>query len=591
MSRDSLSIEHAKAKRRRLVPAVRKWQQRWLAGVLLMLALALGWTALRPGTAAAAPTGPSDFVKYYVVASSYQRQPENLREIATRFLGTSDRVQDIVNLNAARIEPDGGKLTDADNLREGWSLILPWDAVGPEVQYGLLPDAAPKQPASPTRTSGSDPGSSGPEDSSAAKCAGVTDSLTSPQAQWATLRLAPEHAWTFTRGAGVRVAIVDSGVDASLPALSGRVTEGTDIVSGSGRGDTDCLGTGTVMASIVAARSDQGGSVTGIAPDATILPVRLVTKNSHADPADQVAAIQFAVSAGAKVIALGGYLNPADPLVAAAIAEASSHDAVVVMRAPKGLAQPAPVGSAEPAPVLRVGGVGIDGTLAAKYTPNAVDVVAPGRQVAGLGISGTGEVAASGTQYAVAFVAGQAALVRARYPRLTAEQVIRRIEATADRITGTSPDPQYGWGLIDLGVSVTRVIPDEGRVAAPPAPVHGPGLAAGPRIAAIVMIAVVSLAAVILLMLRLRRIIRPSAVPPKPAAEEPASVGTVVRQMGDGPKPSTADGLQPTSPEPASTRSGDAKSARGIPIPETNQRTPVGMGASAAPPDLSTGKG
>lgn len=573
------------------MPAVRKWQQHWLAGGLLMLALALGSTVLRPGTAVAAPTGSADFVKYYVVGSSYQGQPENLGEIATRFLGTSERAQDIFDLNAGRAQPDGRKLTDADNLRTGWNLILPWDAVGSDVRYGLLPGAAPKEPASPTPTTGSGTGPSRPTDADVSKCAGVSQSITSPQTQWATLRLAPDHAWTYTRGAGVLVAVVDSGVDASLPALSGRVTEGTDIVSGSGRGDTDCLGSGTVMASIVAARSDQGGgSVTGIAPDATILPVRLATNNPHPDPADQVAAIQFAVSAGAKVIAFGSYLTPADPVVAAAIAQASNHDAVVVMGAPTDPAQPVPVAPAGSAPVLRVGGMGIDGTLAAKYALNTVDVVAPGTQVAGLGISGTGEVAATGTQYAVAFVAGQAALVRARYPGLTAGEVIRRIEATADRIASVSPDSRYGWGLIDPGISVTRVIPDEGRVAPPAAPVRGPGLAAGPRMMAIVIIAVVSLATVILLMLRLRRIIRPSTVPPRPAAAgaEPASAGAVVRPIAAESPPSTVDRLSPAAP----VRSGsdDAKSARGIPTPAADQRMPVGLGAAAASPsEPSTG--
>ena len=107
----------------------------------------------------------------------------------------------------------------------------------------------------------------------------------------------------------------------------------------------------------------------------------------------------------------------------------------------------------------------------------------------------------------------------------------------AERTGGASPDPQYGWGLIDPGVSVTRVIPDEGRVAAPPAPVRGPGLVAGPRMAAIGIIAVVSLATVILLMLRLRWIIRPSTASPRPATaagEEPTPAGAVVTRIGAG---------------------------------------------------------
>lgn len=574
---------------------MRKWQQHWLASVLLMLSLAVGWTGLRPGTAAAAvPTASSEYAKYYVVAAWYQGKPENLGEIATRFLGSPARAQDIFSLNAARVQPDGGRLSDPDNLRKGWTLVLPWDAVGQEVQYGPLPSAAPAPHAAATTpvatapAAGPTPAQSQPVSPGQAACAGTSSDPNSSDNQWANLRLSPDHAWTYTRGAGVLVAVVDSGVDASLPALTGRVSQGTDIVSGSGRGDTDCLGSGTSMASIIAARSGQGSQVTGIAPDATILPVRLVTTNRNPDPADQAAAIQFAVTAGAKVIALGGFVRPMDPVVAAAIAQAASHDAVVVVGAPT---SPAPASSAAAASLLRVGAVGIDGALRNKYVLGNVDVVAPGTQVAALGISGTGEVSASGTQYATAFVAGEVALVRARYPRLTAAQVIRRIEATADQIGGTSPDPQYGWGLIDPGASVTRVIPDEGRVAAPQAALPGPGLAPGPRNAAFIIIAVVSLAAVILLMLRLRRIIRPSAAhqqPPPATVEAPASAGAVLTRIGAGPSQSTMDDARRVA-APTSGAPDGAASARGMRAPEP-QRTPVGLAAAAVPPEPGRGE-
>lgn len=575
------------------MPAMRKWQQHWLTGVLLVLSLAAGWTVLRPGPAAGAPpTGSSNYVKYYVVAASYQGQPENLTEIATRFLGTAARAQDIFSLNGGRVQPDGGTLSDPNRLNKGWSLVLPWDAVGSEVQYGLLPSATPKAPGAATPATAAPPAANSSPPASPAPCAGTSRDPNTSDDQWATLRLAPDHAWPYSRGAGVMVAVVDSGVDASLPALTGRISQGTDIVSGSGRGDTDCLGSGTIMASIIAARSDQGGQVSGIAPEATILPVRLATTNRNPDPTDQAAAIQFAVTAGAKVIALGSYVRPTNSVVAAAIAQAASHDAVVVEGAPTGSP---PANPAAPASVLRVGGVGIDGAPTDKYAPGTVDVVAPGSLVAGLGISGTGAVAATGSQYAVAFATGQAALIRARYPRLTADQVIRRIEATADRIGSTSPDPQYGWGLIDPGVSVTRVIPDEGRVAPPAAPVPGPGLAPGPRLAAFVIIALVSLAAIILVMLRLRRIIQPSTVAPQQSAagEESPPAGAVVTRVGAAEQsPSTVDHLPPTTAEPERTGSDDAESARGIPTPDAHRRTPVGLGASTAPtPDLGTRDG
>ncbi|GAA5193285.1 hypothetical protein GCM10023322_54950 [Rugosimonospora acidiphila] len=556
------------------VPARRKCQQHRLAGFALVLFLVAGGIVPLPGRAAAAPqTSAPDYVKYYVVAATYQATPENLGEVATRFLSNSARAHEIFDLNVGRVQPDGGKLTDAGQLHQGWDLVLPWDAVGSGVQYGLLPAATPptkQAPAAPPAPS-LGPTQAAPPNPPAARCAGASTHSSESQTQWATLRLAPEHAWTYTRGAGVLVAVLDSGVDASVPALSGRVTVGADIVSGSGRGDTDCLGTGTVMASIIAARSDQGGSVSGIAPDATILPVRLAINDPKPKPADQAAAIQFAVSAGARVIALGSYLTPTNPMVAEAIAQAASHDVVVVMGAPGGpspsappspgtpaasgtLASPGSTASPEtPAPVLRVGGVSLDGKPTRTYTPQTVDVDAPGAQVAGVGINGTGAVTATGTQYAVAFVAGEAALVRARYPQLTAAQVIHRIEVTADRIGATAPDPAYGWGLIDPGVSVTRVIPEENQasaplVAAPP----GPGLPHGPRIVALSIIAIVSLLAVTLLVLRLRRIIRPLAVTPQPAAadEEPPTTVAALPRVDAGPPKSTVDGEQAAGDQP-----------------------------------------
>jgi hypothetical protein len=255
------------------------------------------------------------------------------------------------------------------------------------------------------------------------------------------------------------VAIVDSGVDASLPELEGHVTVGADIVSGSGRGDTDCVGTGTAMAGIIAADSGSGTGTLGVAPEAMVMPVRVAPTQAAVAESDQASAIEVAVAAGAKVVALGGFIDPAKPAVASAIELAAGHDVVVVAGAPirPGQTTPGPAPTAMPG-TLRVGAIGIDGAAAADYVAGAVDVVAPGVDIASLGISGVGQSQASGTQYAVAFVAGEVALVRSMYPDLTAAQVVRRIEATADRMGPRSPDLTFGWGLINPGEAVTRVI-------------------------------------------------------------------------------------------------------------------------------------
>jgi membrane-anchored mycosin MYCP len=325
------------------------------------------------------------------------------------------------------------------------------------------------------------------------------------------LRVAPQHAWRYSRGAGVMVAILDSGVDATVPELAGRVTVGDDIITGTGRGNTDCLGSGTAMAGIVAASSSAGSGVVGMAPAATVMPVRVAPTKAAVSAANQASAIEVAASAGAKVIALGGHIDVAQPAVASAIELAAARGAVVVAAAPSASHTPAASGAATSAGVIWVGAININGAAVAKYQPGAVDVVAPGVDVTSLGITGTGQFQGSGAQYAVAFVAGEAALVRARYPKLTAAQVVRRIEATADRTGPAVPDATFGWGLIDPGVAVTRVIPDESRGPAPaialPARNHG---WSSLRTRALMITILLALVLVVLLALRIRRMVRPA---------------------------------------------------------------------------------
>jgi subtilisin family serine protease len=162
--------------------------------------------------------------------------------------------------------------------------------------------------------------------------------------------------------------------------------------------------------------------------------------------------------------------------------------------------------------VLRVGGVDLNGQPATQYPPGSVDVVAPGVDVAALGINGVGPVSVSGTDYAVGYAAAAAALARAAHPTLTVTQLIQRLDATADRSNAATPDPVLGWGMVDPRTAVQAVLAEQsatpGRstpAAVATRPAAGP--ARGALLAAVV--AVVALAGVLIL-LRLRRIVRPA---------------------------------------------------------------------------------
>lgn len=437
------------------------------------------------------PTG--SYQLYYVVAASIEGRPENLWLIASRLLGDADRATDIFDLNAGRPQPTGGALVDPSVLRAGWELVLPWDAVGEGVRYGhLTPVTAPANPtprpstptgggpaptsprpggtgqpggaqpgagqptgtaapsptATPTRTPSATPsaGATRPPGTVAAGAlpwltSGCQASLIDWGQPWPTL----DEVWSRSRGAGVTVAVVDSGVDATLPELTGRVTAGADIVTGAGRAGTDCLGTGTAMAGIVAADLS-AGSRSGVAPEAGVLPVRLVDTAAQARIPDQVTAIEVALSTGAEVVVVGGYVDLSDPQVGQALATAAEHDSVVVVPARAGAdLEPAP---GPPGAVLRVAAVDDQGAPVAEHPAGEVDVVAPA-------VAGAEPRAAAA--YAAAYVAGVAALLRSAQPELSAADVVQRLSDTAELASAAERDDRLGWGSIDPVAAVSTL--------------------------------------------------------------------------------------------------------------------------------------
>ncbi|MEV4757349.1 type VII secretion-associated serine protease mycosin [Micromonospora sp. NPDC049559] len=292
---------------------------------------------------------------------------------------------------------------------------------------------------------------------------------------WAQQLLDPKAVWPHSTGAGVLVAVVDSGVDADHPQLRGRVLRGEDFhLVGDLPGDFDCVSHGTAVASIVAAAPTEGVGFAGLAPGARILPVRVSERDltdgggaQAVDPAVLARGIRYAADRGAKVInlSLAGPLDNRD--VRAAVAHARAKDALVVAAVgnrQQGLAvQPSYPASYEG--VLGVGAVDQTGTrLAGSQIGPYVDLVAPGAGVLGASRAG-GHQYWQGTSFAAPFVSATAALVRAAWPRLSADAVAERILATATPMPGGRGSTAYGAGLVDPYRAVT-----DGLVDATPSP-------------------------------------------------------------------------------------------------------------------------
>jgi membrane-anchored mycosin MYCP len=302
--------------------------------------------------------------------------------------------------------------------------------------------------------------------------------------------------WQLSRGAGQRVAVIDTGISrhGRLP----NVVPGGDYVS-TGDGTQDCDAHGTLVAGIIAAAADsKADSLTGVAPEATLISIRQ-SSSKFAPASDRsrtgvgdvdtlAKAVRTAADLGASVINISSVACVPvasaldDRALGAALAYAVDvKNAVIVAAAGNtgGTAQCPPQPSdatwqtitvaVSPAwyddYVLTVGSVNANGapsafTLAGPW----VDVAAPGEEVTSLAPEPV-----SGTSYAAPMVSGLAALIRARFPALTARQVMQRIESTAHH-PPAGWDPLVGNGTIDPLAAISTGAGPPGDTAKPAPP-------------------------------------------------------------------------------------------------------------------------
>jgi type VII secretion-associated serine protease mycosin len=276
--------------------------------------------------------------------------------------------------------------------------------------------------------------------------------------QWALQTLQAESAWKISKGKGVTVAVIDTGVNVDHVDLKNNVLQGKDFVDG----DNDASPTstesqpthGTAMASIIASHGNGPGSadgVMGLAPESKILPIR-------ADLAGFSDEIRYAVDHGVSVINISmdirdqvtGMGGPPEDLEA--ISYALKHDVLIV--AGTGNDGRRRLGFPADAPgVLAVGGVDQNGNIwkNSNYGPRVL-LTAPATGIVHAGWPGNKLTIGDGTSDSTAFVSAAAALLRSKFPDLTAGQIANRLVKTAvlpSSAKGVSlPDEKYGYGTI-----------------------------------------------------------------------------------------------------------------------------------------------
>ena len=276
------------------------------------------------------------------------------------------------------------------------------------------------------------------------------------------------RAWSTTRGAGVTVAVIDTGVDGSHPDLTGTVVGGTDV-SGVGAADGerpigDDSQHGTMVASLLAGHGHgvgNGAGVIGVAPEAKILAVSVGFGVGTIDSDDQIAqAVRWSVDHGANIINMSLTRNTLDwpPSWDDAFLYAMKHDVIVVAAAGNRGSGTTEVGAPATMPgVVVVAGVDRNGKASFDASSQGITltVSAPSEDLVGAGPGG-GYFQWAGTSGATPIVSGLLALIRASHPGLSAGNVINRLTATA---TKAGDSIVYGSGLINAAAAVTASVP------------------------------------------------------------------------------------------------------------------------------------
>ena len=314
------------------------------------------------------------------------------------------------------------------------------------------------------------------------------------------------EAWKKSQGEGVKVAVIDTGIDSTHPDLAGAVTGGTDV---SGAGDpagTRGIGVnpshGTLVATLLAGRGHTAESedkdskdedakdakdkdkdakeydgpgngpdgIIGVAPKAELLAVSawIGEANPGGIPIDEQLpnAVRWAVDSGAKVInmSLGSSSTSWPESWDEAFLYAEQNDVVVVAAAGNRGVGMTQVGAPATIPgVLTVAGLDRDGRASWDSSSEGISigVAAPAEELLGGLPEGDASRYAkwSGTSGAAPLVSGVAALIRSAYPELTAAQVINRIITTARDSGAPGRDTLYGYGILDANAALNADVP------------------------------------------------------------------------------------------------------------------------------------
>lgn len=302
--------------------------------------------------------------------------------------------------------------------------------------------------------------------------------------EWGLARIGVAEAWDVTRGdSSLIVAVLDTGIDTNHPDLQGQFVGGWDFV-GKDSVPQDDNGHGTHVSGLVAAAADNGRGISGVAPGARVMPIKVVTATGIGSHLQIAQGIEYAVHNGARILNLSlGGSEPSETL-RRAVAYAWDSGALVVAAAGNENSS-APVYPAAWPNVIGVGATNVDDTRAPfSNFGGYVAISAPGVAILSTTMGGSYE-AWPGTSMATPLVSGVAALLWSRYPNLTNAEVRALLLETTDHIgsagyDGSGWNAEYGHGLVNaaraVGLTIATPTPGPARPSPTPTACPIPGL-------------------------------------------------------------------------------------------------------------------
>ncbi len=273
--------------------------------------------------------------------------------------------------------------------------------------------------------------------------------------QWNLPAIHAPEAWDVTLGAGVKVAVVDTGVDCGHPDLQGQCAAQANYVGGF----QDDNGHGTHVAGIIAARVNNDIGIAGVAPGARLIALKVLDQSGQGTTTTAAAAIVDAVRVyGARVINLSFGGPDFDAFLQESINQAHAGGALVVAAAGNS-GSSAPIYPAAMDHVVAVAAVDpkLQRAGFSNYG-NYVKLAAPGVDIWSTYRGGQYDLG-RGTSMAAPHVSAAAALVLSLRPNLCPDAVAALLFQTADDLGSPGWDPYYGYGLVNAYRAVRAAAP------------------------------------------------------------------------------------------------------------------------------------